>query len=93
MRAKENVLDFGLGLIAHLIERGKELCEKGRWVRGEIRERLRKHIEMGREIRERMQKTLGEEKEKVLRRLGIVSRGDIEGIKERLKEIERKLGE
>lgn len=91
MRARESILDLGFGIIAHLAERCKELREKGRELRGKFAERLRESKAQGREIREKLESELAEKKQKLYNLLGLVSKKDIEELKSKLAEIERKL--
>ncbi len=91
MRAKENILDLGFGLIAHLAERCKELREKGKELRSKLAEKMEERKALGREIREKLEQEMAEKKQKLFNLLGLVSRRDIEELKAKLAEIERKL--
>ncbi|MBC7326773.1 hypothetical protein H5T87_01490 [bacterium] len=91
MRATESILDIGFGIIAHLAERYKELREKGKELRGKVWEKLQEKKAQGREIREKLEGEISEKKQKLYNLLGLVSKKDIEELKEKLAEIERKL--
>ncbi|MGB9607714.1 MAG: hypothetical protein ACPLPS_06735 [bacterium] len=92
MRAKENILDLGLGLLAHIAQKCKELSEQGRELRCKLVEKLRESRTQGREIREKVEQELAEKKQKLFNFLGLVSKKDIEELKAKLEEIEKKLG-
>ena len=92
MKAKESILDLGLGIVVQLAQRCKELKEKGKELRTKIGERLRESRAHGQEIREKVEQELSEKKQKLFNLLGLVSKRDIEELKAKLAEIERKLG-
>lgn len=92
MRAKESILDLGLGIIAHLAERCREMREKGKELRSRLRERLEEKKVHGKEIKEKLGQEIADKKQKLFNLLGLVSKRDIEELKAKLAEIERKLG-
>lgn len=91
MRAKENILDLGFGIIAHLAERCKELREKGKELRNKLMEKLEEKKVHGREIREKFEQEIACKKQKLFDLLGLVSKRDIEELKAKLAEIERSI--
>lgn len=92
MKAKESILDLGFGVIAHLTERCRELRDKGKELRIKLKERLEEKKVHGREIREKLEQEIADKKQKLFNLLGLVSKRDIEELKAKLAEIERKLG-
>jgi polyhydroxyalkanoate synthesis regulator phasin len=91
MRAKESILDLGFGILAHIAQKFKELKEQGKELRTKLTEKLKESKTQGREIREKIEQELADKKQKLFNFLGLVSKRDIEELKAKLAEIERKL--
>jgi len=93
MKAKEDILDLGFGVVAHFAERYRELREKGKDLRNKLEGKVEEEKTHGREIRERLEDESAKRKQRLFNLLGVVSKQDIEELKAKLAEIERKLSE